>query len=656
MSRSTSLALVLLLGCGTPPVSPDGGAGGGATGGGTAGGSGGGLVDVVPPTLTATTPSTGATAVAVDSSVLLTFSEAMAPASVMLAATPTVAFSAPVMDGEGTRFSFTPSSPFAVSTTYTLTVTGADLAGNALAGLAAFSFTTRGPPDMTAPTVSSFLPTGTGVALDAGLVITFSERMDPGSVSVQLTPALALELPAFDASETVATLAASASFEPSTTYTATVVGNDASGNALTGPTAFTFTTRAPPDTTRPLIRSISPPDLSTGVASTARTTVTFSERMNTSATELAFALRKQGGTAVPGAFQWSLSGTVMTFDPTADLDPTSVYLVSVGTGARDTTGNTLLTAFTSQFTTGATPDTTPPQVTRVTPVSGSTGLPRCEWTFVITFSEAMDVASTQGAVSVRQETPAKTITLTPEWSRDSTRLTVSRAAAGDCFDYGGTARLEIATSADDLAGNRLASVFSSTATVIRQSTAELMASPSLSRSVFETGGLNTTALWAGEADQNGNGVRTLLNFQLTIAASSVITQATLKVRLADIGGQPFGSLGPIFVDSVDYGTTHEPTDYDTPVLPSCLIVPPPTGCAAIGFHRQLATEAWFGERTLDVTRAVFADFARGTRSQFRLKFLTERSNNGTLDYARLAGAPIGEQNAYPRLRITWEHP
>ncbi|MBL8922927.1 MAG: Ig-like domain-containing protein [Myxococcaceae bacterium] len=639
-------------------MSPDGGAGGGAIGGGTAGGSGGGLVDVVPPTLTATTPSTGATAVAVDSSVLLTFSEAMAPASVMLSATPTVAFSAPVMDGEGTRFSFTSSAPFAVSTTYTLTVTGTDLAGNALAGLATFSFTTRGPPDVTAPIVNAFLPMGVGVALDAGLVITFSERMDPGSVSVQLVPVHALDAPTFDASEKVATFAPSTPLEPSTSYTATIAGNDASGNALTGTTTFGFTTRALPDSTRPLIRSVSPADQSTGVAPSARTSVTFSERMSVSATEFAFALRKQGGAPVVGTFKWDLAGSVMTFDPTADLDPTSVYLVSVGTGARDSAGNTLLSAFSSQFTTAAVPDTTLPQVTRVTPLSGSAGLPRCDWTFVITFSETMDVASTQAAVSVQQTAPStKPIAFTPEWSRDATRLTILRAAGADCFDYGATARLEISTSADDLAGNRLASAFSSTASVIRQGTAEVRGSPGLSRSVFETGSFNSAALWAGEADEDGNGVRTLLHFPLTmVPASSVITQATLKLRIAEGGGQPFTSLGPLFADSVDVGGTHEPADYDAPVLPSCLVVPPPPGCAAVGFHKQFATEAWYGDRTLDVTRAVFADFARGSRSQFRLEFLTERSNNGMLDYVRFAGGPISEQTGAPRLRITWEYP
>ena len=110
--------------------------------------------------------------------------------------------------GDGTRFIFTPAAPLLVSTAYTLTVAGTDLAGNALAGLASFSFTTRGPPDVTAPTVSAFLPAGMGVAHDAGVTITFSERMDPGSVSLQLAPFVVLELPTFDSSETVATVAA----------------------------------------------------------------------------------------------------------------------------------------------------------------------------------------------------------------------------------------------------------------------------------------------------------------------------------------------------------------------------------------------------------------------------------------------------------------
>lgn len=658
MSPRAFVGVLIVVACGTSPVSPDGGGqGGGVAGGGAAGGA---TADLIPPTVSETTPSTGATGVAVDSDVTITFSEAMTPGSVTLTGAPTVSFSPPAMDGDGTRFIFTPAAPLLVSTAYTLTVTGTDLAGNALVGLASFSFNTRGPPDVTAPTVNAFLPTGMGVAHDAGVTITFSERMDPGSVSLQLAPFVVLELPTFDASETVATVAASTPFEPSTTYTATVSGNDAAGNPLTGTTVFTFTTAPLPDTTRPTVRSVSPADQSTAPQNT-RVTVTFSERMNTSATEAAFSMRKQGGASVPGTFQWGLGGNLqLTFDPTADLDPSSVYLVSVGTGARDTSNNALLSAFTSQFATAAARDTTPPQVTGVTPVTGSTGLSRCDWSFAISFSESMDVLSTQAAVTVSQTTPAKTIPLSAEWNRDSTRLTVSRRISGspigDCFDYGAAVRLEVATTADDLAGNRLASVFSSTATAIRQGTVSPMAS-GLSRSIFKSGAINSSALWAGEAAVGGGAVRTLLSFTVTLPASSVVTQATLKVRLAEGGGLPFSSLGPIFVDSVDYGTTHEPADFDTPVLESCSAVPPPTGCTAFGFHRQFATDGWFGERTLDVTRAVFADLKRGTRSQFRLKFLMELSNNGSVDYVRFVGSPnFSEAQYYPRLTVTYEYP
>lgn len=657
MSPRALVGVLIVVACGTAPVSPDGGGmGGGVAGGGVAGG---GSADLVPPTVASTTPATGATGVAVDSEVIITFSEAMTPGSVTLTGAPPVSFSPPAMDGDGTRFIFTPAAPLVVSTAYTLTVAGTDLAGNALAGLASFSFTTRGPPDVTAPTVSAFLPTGMGVAHDAGVIITFSERMDPGSVSLQLAPFVVLELPTFDSSETVAAVAASTPFEPSTTYTATVSGNDAAGNALTGTTVFTFTTAPLPDTTRPTVRSVSPADQSTAPQNT-RVTVTFSERMNTSATETAFSMRKQGGASVSGTFQWGLGGSLqLTFDPTTELDPSSVYLVSVGTGARDTSNNALLSAFTSQFTTAAARDTTPPQVTRVTPLPGSNGLSRCDWSFAITFSESMDVLSTQSAVTVSQTSPAKTIPLSYEWSRDSSRLTVSRgtssAPVGDCFEYGAAVRLEISTGADDLAGNRLAAVFSSTATAIRQGTVNQMATVGLSRTIINST-LHVTTLVAGEAP-DGAAARTLLSFQLSLPASSVVTQATLKVRLAEIYFRPFSSLGPIFVDSVDYGTTHEPTDFDTPVLASCVTVPPPPGCVALGFHRQFATDGWYGERTLDVTGAVLADLKRGTRSQFRLKFLMELSNNGTLDYVRFVGAPnSSEAQYYPRLTVTYEYP
>jgi hypothetical protein len=81
-----------------------------------------------------------------------------------------------------------PSSDLASNTTYTATIKGGstgakDSAGNALAQDYSWTFTTGPPPDNTAPKVSTATPTGTGVARGTNAIATFSERMDPTSIT-----------------------------------------------------------------------------------------------------------------------------------------------------------------------------------------------------------------------------------------------------------------------------------------------------------------------------------------------------------------------------------------------------------------------------------------------------------------------------------------
>jgi hypothetical protein len=95
-----------------------------------------------------------------------------------------------------------------------------------------------------------------------------------------------------------------------------------------------------PDTIAPATTAISPADGATAVATGTAVSVTFSEPMDRSSAEAAFALtRAADGTAVPGSFSWS--GSTMTFRPAAALAEGTAYAASVGTGARDLAGNAL---------------------------------------------------------------------------------------------------------------------------------------------------------------------------------------------------------------------------------------------------------------------------------------------------------------------------
>ena len=105
------------------------------------------------------------------------------------------------------------------------------------------------------------------------------------------------------------------------------------------------------DTTPPTITDRSPAAAATGVPITANITATFSEPIDpATVTGSSFHVRAQGaGTDVPAAV--SVSGSIATLNPTADLDPSTVYDVTVAATVADLAGNALGTADTWSFTT-----------------------------------------------------------------------------------------------------------------------------------------------------------------------------------------------------------------------------------------------------------------------------------------------------------------
>ncbi len=130
------------------------------------------------------------TVVPINSVLAATFSEGMDPSTIT-----TVTFNLKhgVKPVSGTvTFSdviavFTPTNNLAASTFYTATITTGvkDLAGNALAGNKVWTFTTGTTPDTIAPTVRTTVPANavTGVAINSVLAATFSEEMNPLTVT-----------------------------------------------------------------------------------------------------------------------------------------------------------------------------------------------------------------------------------------------------------------------------------------------------------------------------------------------------------------------------------------------------------------------------------------------------------------------------------------
>jgi hypothetical protein len=330
----------------------------------------GGALDTTAPLVSSTDPANGATDVALNKKLAATFSEAMDPqtltATSMTLTGPGSAAVAGTVTYAGATATFTPAAALTANTIYTATVTtgATDLAGNALDADFTWTFTTGATADTTAPTVSSTDPANnaTGVALNKKVAATFSEAMDPLTITaanVRVTaPGGAL------VSGTVAYAGKTMTFTPAsqlagnTTYTATVTtgAKDLAGNRLASNAVWTFQTGATPDTTAPAVTATNPDDLKTNVPLNKAVVATFSESMDPlTVTSATVTLRAPGNTTVTGTVAYDAVAKTATFTPSSNLAPNTTFTARIRggtTGAKDLAGNALASDKVWTFTTG----------------------------------------------------------------------------------------------------------------------------------------------------------------------------------------------------------------------------------------------------------------------------------------------------------------
>ncbi|TGM95838.1 Ig-like domain-containing protein [Leptospira yasudae] len=323
--------------------------------------------DSTAPTVSLVTPANTLTGVGINTNVSAVFSEPMNCATITTASF-TVNGGAAVpgtVSCAGTSATFDPTPALAYNTTYTasLTTTVKDLAGNSIPALYTWTFTTGLAPDTTAPTISFVSPevNATGVPVNGNLSIAFSESIDCATIttaSITLSNGSAVA-GTVGCAGTVATFDPTPTLAFSTMYTATVstAVKDVAGNSLAATYTWSFTTGVAPDTTAPTVSLVSPLHGSTGVATNANISVSFSETMDcTTLNTASFTLNN--GVAVIGTV--TCSGTTATFAPTAFLPAGTMHTASISIAAKDIAGNPLAAAFNWSFTTGAALDVTAP--------------------------------------------------------------------------------------------------------------------------------------------------------------------------------------------------------------------------------------------------------------------------------------------------------
>jgi ketosteroid isomerase-like protein len=344
----------------------------------------------VSPTVVSTIPANGATAVAVNTTVSATFSEAMNPTTINAATfTLTGPGTTPVpgtVSYAGTTARFTPTDVLATNTLYTATIgTGAkDPTGAALAANFVSTFMTA-----VAPAVVSTIPVNgaTAAALNAAISATFSKAMNPATINATTFtlngPGAIPVGGAVSYSGNTATFTPSAVLAAGTLYTATITtgAKDPTGAALAANFAWTFTTGVPPT-----VISTIPANGTTAVAVNTAISATFSEGMDSATiTAATFILTGPGATPVSGTATYT--GTTATFTPTAVLATATLYMATITTGAKDPTGTALAANFVWTFTTAS-----PPTVISTVPDKDATTV-AADATISATFSEAMDPAT-----------------------------------------------------------------------------------------------------------------------------------------------------------------------------------------------------------------------------------------------------------------------
>jgi len=419
--------------------------------------------DTVPPTVTFTDPSNGDIGVPTNKKIAATFSKGMDNSTLNTTTfTLTGPGSTPVLGtvtNLGLISTFTPNSDLAFNTIYTATITtGAkSLAGIALATNYTWTYTTGDAPDTTPPTVTSTDPaTGeTGVALNRNIAATFSEGMDPATIT-NLTytvtgPGLTPVIGTVTYVGLVATFNPTGDLASDTTYTATITtgARDLAGNALAANYTWTFRTGAAPDTTPPTVTFTDPATDAIDVPTNQNIAATFSKGMNPATiTNSNYTLTGPGSTPVIGTVTYV--GLIATFNPTSDLAFDTTYTATITTAVRDLAGNHLATNYTWSFTTGAEPDTTPPTVTLVNPANSTTDV-ALNKSIAATFDKGMNpatitnlnytIAGVPGTVTYDAITHIATFKPTSNFATNTT--------------YTAT----ISTGVSDLAGNHLAAPY-----------------------------------------------------------------------------------------------------------------------------------------------------------------------------------------------------
>lgn len=433
--------------------------------------------DSIAPTVISSTPSSGSNNLPVNTIIELVFSEPIAPLNTGAAVTLTspagnIAGSTS-LDSTSTALSFAPDALLAVSTTYTLRVTGVtDRTGNPLAPFTlTFSTGASATSDTTRPSLVSSTPANgaTNVATNSEILLNFTEPLRStvnassiyGSRTIRIAATVSGSQVEIPASATVqdssVRLVPSIPLPPDALIDVRGPWNlnafDVAGNPMNFFQVQFRTGAGGGDTTRPQVSSVTPPDNSTGVGRFTQVSLAFSEPLDQSTINSTTLALFNGTRRLFNNPSLSADGRIVTFS--GGFDPVTTVQAVVTPGVKDLAGNAM-SDFISRFTTAGDPPAGTPFVVSQRPANGASSISRTTPVSLV-FSRPMNVASLNDAViiAVNGQPFAGTLSVAADGQTAS-----YRPAAG--FPANSAVQVFVTTAAVDSAGNPLNSPYSGT--------------------------------------------------------------------------------------------------------------------------------------------------------------------------------------------------
>ncbi|MDA9616259.1 Ig-like domain-containing protein [Candidatus Pelagibacter sp.] len=379
------------------------------------------------PTLTSSVPADNATGVAVDANIVLNFSENVNVESGNItikktsgdAVVETIDVTSSKVTGDGTsQITINPGTDFEDLTEFYVLIDATafdDVDGRSYAGISsttALSFTSVN----TIPTLTSVPDDdATGVALDANIVLTFSENVnvESGNITIKKTSDNST-VETFDVTgskvtgdgSTEITINPGSDFEDNTEYyvlipnTAFDDSDSGSYAGISSTTALSFTTV----NTIPTLTSSVPDDNATRVALDATIILNFSENVDTESGNIT--IKKTSGDAVVETINVTDTDIVVgtgtsqiTIIPSSNFDNNTEYYVLIANTAFDDSDGGSYAGISSTTALSFTSINSAPTLTSSVPADDAIDIER-DANIVLTFSENVDAES--GNITIKK--------------------------------------------------------------------------------------------------------------------------------------------------------------------------------------------------------------------------------------------------------------